>query len=85
MIRLREHPIGFCLNCRECTQQPGTAPGQCVQHDGMAELVRKIEVADAFILASPTNFSSATALFKRFIIFRIEQVLQVALGDGKDE
>ncbi len=67
VIRLREYPIEFCLNCRECTQQPGTAPGQCVQHDGMAELVRKIEVADAFILASPTNFSSATALFKRFM------------------
>ncbi len=67
VIRLREYPIGFCLNCRECTQQPGTAPGRCVQHDGMAELVGKIEVADAFILASPTNFSTATALFKRFM------------------
>ncbi len=67
MIHLRGYPIEFCLNCRECTQQPGTAPGQCVQHDGMAELVGKIEAADAFILASPTHFSTATALFKRFM------------------
>jgi multimeric flavodoxin WrbA len=65
-IRLREHPIEFCLNCRECMQQPGDAPGHCVRHDGMAELVQKIEDADGYVLAAPTNFSSVTALFKRF-------------------
>lgn len=65
-IRLRDHPIEFCLNCRECMQQPGDAPGRCVHKDGMAELVRKIEDADGYVLAAPTNFSSVTALFKRF-------------------
>ena len=67
VIRLREHPIKFCLNCRECTQRPGDAPGECVQKDGMQELIDKIEWADGYILASPTNFGSATALFKRFM------------------
>ncbi|HID49505.1 MAG TPA: flavodoxin family protein, partial [Chromatiales bacterium] len=67
IILLRGYPIEFCLNCRECTQQPGEAPGQCVQHDGMQALVNKIEAADAFILASPTNFGSVTAIFKRFM------------------
>lgn len=67
IILLRDYPIEFCLNCRECTQQPGEAPGQCVQHDGMQALVNKIEAADAFILASPTNFGSVTAIFKRFM------------------
>ena len=38
-IRLREHPIEFCRNCRQCMQQPGDAPGKCVLDDGMAELV----------------------------------------------
>ena len=66
-VSLREYPIGFCLNCRECTQEPGTAPGRCVQHDGMQELVDKIEHADNYILASPTNFGSVTAVFKRFM------------------
>lgn len=66
-VLLRDHPIKFCLNCRECTQQAGEHPGECVQHDGMHELVTKIEQADGFILASPTNFSSVTALFKRFM------------------
>jgi multimeric flavodoxin WrbA len=65
-IKLREFPIEFCMNCRECMQQPGEAPGRCVRNDGMAELVQKIEAADAYILAAPTNFSSVTALFKRF-------------------
>ena len=66
IIYLRDFPIEFCLNCRECTQLPGEAPGQCVQHDAMHELVEKIEAADAYILASPTNFYTVTALFKRF-------------------
>jgi multimeric flavodoxin WrbA len=65
-VKLRDYPIEFCLNCRECMQQPGTAPGQCVLDDGMAALVQKIEAADGYVLAAPTNFYSVTALFKRF-------------------
>jgi len=38
-----------------------------VQQDAMVDLVAKIEAADALILASPTNFYSVTALFKRFM------------------
>ena len=67
VIVLREYPIEFCLNCRECTQQPGETPGTCVQHDAMHELINKIEQADAYILASPTNFGTVTAIFKRFM------------------
>jgi len=67
IILLRNYPVGFCLNCRECTQQPGVAPGACVLHDGMRELIDKIEQADGYILASPTNFGSVTAIFKRFM------------------
>jgi multimeric flavodoxin WrbA len=67
VVLLRDYPIEFCLNCRECTQQPGEEPGKCVHHDGMQALIDKIESADAFILASPTNFGSVTAIFKRFM------------------
>jgi multimeric flavodoxin WrbA len=66
-ILLREYPIQFCLNCRECTQAPGSAPGRCIQSDGMQALVDRIEQSDAFILAAPTNFGSVTAIFKRFM------------------
>ncbi len=67
VILLREYPVGFCLNCRECTQQAGESVGRCVQHDGMEELIDKIELADGYILASPTNFGSVTAIYKRFM------------------
>lgn len=67
IIFLRNYPINFCLNCRECTQMRGDAPGHCVHEDGMQVLVDKIEAADGFILASPTNFGSVTALFQRFL------------------
>ena len=33
----------------------------------MHELIEMIEAADAYILAAPVNFSSATAIFKRFM------------------
>ena len=67
VILLREYPIEFCLNCRECTQQKGDPPSKCIQHDGMEALVNKIERADGYILASPTNFGSVTAIYKRFM------------------
>ncbi len=67
IVLLREHPVEFCLNCRECTQQTGDSPGRCVQHDEMEELINKIERADAYVLASPTNFGSVTAIYKRFM------------------
>ena len=67
IINLREYPIEFCLNCRECALQSGIAPGKCVLEDGMHDLIDKIEAAQGFILAAPTNFGSVTAIFKRFM------------------
>jgi multimeric flavodoxin WrbA len=67
IILLREYPIEFCLNCRACTQKPGVKPSKCVHNDGMQKLIDKIEQADCYILASPTNFGSVTAIFKRFM------------------
>lgn len=66
-IHLRDYPIEFCRNCRECMQQPGDNPGRCVLGDDMVGLVRKIEQADSLVFAAPTNFSAVTALFKRFM------------------
>ncbi|WP_028585573.1 flavodoxin family protein [Desulfogranum mediterraneum] len=66
-ILLRNYPIEFCCNCRECCQQPGELPGRCIRNDAMGELIKTIEQSDGFILASPTNFGTVTALFKRFL------------------
>ncbi len=61
VIKLRDEPIGFCRNCRECMQQPGMEPGRCVLNDGMLPIIAKLEAADGYVLAAPTNFSSVTA------------------------
>ena len=66
-VKLREEDIRFCMNCRACTQQPGEQPGRCVLDDGMRAIIDKIEQADAYVLAAPTNFNSITAVFKRFL------------------
>lgn len=67
VVVLRDYPLEFCVNCRACTQEPGDAPGQCVLDDGMNGLAQKIEEADSYILASPTNFGAVSAVFKRFM------------------
>ncbi len=67
VVTLRDCPIEFCLNCRECMREPGDKPGHCVLEDGMQLVINRMEQADAFIFASPTNFSTVTALFKRFM------------------
>jgi len=67
VVLLRELAIDFCRNCRACSQEPGDVPSECFLADGMGELVQKIEAADAYILASPTNFGAITAIFKRFL------------------
>ena len=66
-IDLRDTRIEFCRNCRECMQQAGDAPGHCVIRDDMTEVIEALEAADAYVFAAPTNFGSATAVFKRFM------------------
>lgn len=66
-IRLMDHPLAFCLNCRKCTQLEGPRRGVCVHDDEMADILDRIEAADGIVLASPVNFFGATAVMQRFI------------------
>lgn len=66
-IYLIDRHIEFCNNCRACTQQEGDLRGQCPLKDDMNELLDEIERSDAFILASPMNFWTVTAVMKRFV------------------
>lgn len=66
-VYLIEQNIGFCMNCRACTQAPGEARGKCSTVDDMNVLLDQMEAADALILASPMNFGTVTAVTKRFI------------------
>jgi len=65
-IRLSDHPIEFCTNCRQCTQVPGEARGSCAQRDGLEEILCAVEGADSIVLGSPVNYFNVTAIFRRF-------------------
>lgn len=67
VVNLRDYPIDFCTNCRQCALEPGDSPGRCVIDDGMQALIDRIEAADGLVFASPTNLGSVTAQFKRFM------------------
>ena len=66
-VHLIDKEIKFCTNCRSCTQEEGIGRGDCVIEDDMVRILDAIERADAFVLASPKNFGSVTAVMKRFI------------------
>lgn len=67
IINLIDKNIYYCLNCRGCTQNIGENPGECVINDGMQDIINKIELADKYILISPTNFYTVTAVYKAFL------------------
>ncbi|MHC4156406.1 MAG: flavodoxin family protein [Planctomycetota bacterium] len=66
-IYLLDKHIEFCDNCRACTQEKDVSRGKCVHDDDMEEILREIDGADGIVLGSPVNFSTVTALMKRFI------------------
>ncbi len=65
-IYLLDKHIEFCTNCRACTQHEGPR-GACSITDDMSSILDELEASDAIVLASPMNFFTVTALFKRFI------------------
>lgn len=66
-IYLIDTHVEFCRNCCTCTRQPGDIPGVCVLDDEMPRILELLDKSDAFILASPMNFGTVTAVTKRFI------------------
>ncbi len=66
-VQLLDHRVEFCRNCQACTQAPGPARGECPIRDDVPGILDAIEASDAFVLASPMNFWTVTALMKCFI------------------
>jgi multimeric flavodoxin WrbA len=62
LIYLMQKNIKYCIGCGTCL-----AKGECIQDDDMAEIKKKIEEADAVILASPVYYLHVTAQMKTFI------------------
>ncbi|NQT38228.1 MAG: flavodoxin family protein [Planctomycetes bacterium] len=66
-IYLLDQRIEFCTNCRQCTQQPGTEPGDCVHEDDMASILAQYEGSAAVVLGAPVNFFNVNAITRRFL------------------
>lgn len=67
ILTLRDIDFEFCRNCKHCwsVTDSGLA-ADCVIRDGLTPWLERIAAADGLILAVPVNFSSLTALFKKF-------------------
>ena len=61
-VRLAERKIGYCTGCYACQKLH-----KCVQKDDANELVEKMLVADAIVLATPVYFYSMDAQLKALI------------------
>jgi NAD(P)H-dependent FMN reductase len=66
-IYLTEKQIEFCNNCRSCMQAAGDKRGECVHDDDMEEILQQIDEADGFVLGSPVNLGTLTAIMKQFM------------------
>jgi len=66
-INLTEKQIEFCNNCRSCMQEAGDKRGDCVYDDDMEEILQQIDEADGYVLGSPVNLGTVTAIMKQFM------------------
>lgn len=54
--------IGVCNGCNACTKD-----GRCVQRDGMDDVYRQIDSADAIAVATPVYFATVPAVLKALL------------------
>lgn len=68
-LYLIDKHIEFCKNCRSCTQDKKVDGnrGRCTHNDDMEQILKEIDTSDAVVLGSPINFSTVTAVMKKFI------------------
>lgn len=66
-IYLTDANIEFCRNCRQCTKEPGTAPGICVLSDDMSAILHEWKECDGLVIGAPVNFFNVTAITRRFM------------------
>ncbi len=66
-IYLTDKNIKFCTNCRTCMQDKEVERGECIIEDDMRTVLDQINNADAFVLGSPVNFGTVTAVMKQFM------------------
>jgi len=66
-IYLSDAHIEFCKNCRQCTQEPGIAPGQCIHSDDFNAILGEWKECDGLVIGAPVNFFNVTAVTRKFM------------------
>lgn len=79
-ITLIDRKIEYCRNCMVCrNDDPAKPVADCVIDDDMKEIYPLLERADGYIIATPVNMASVTALLKTFL----ERVCWVLAKPGR--
>ena len=73
IIYLRDKKIGYCVACYYCKDHDGV----CIIRDDMAEILDKMNAADAIVMASPVYFYSIDAQMKALIDRTVAQWLKI--------
>lgn len=73
VVYLRDKKIAYCNACYYCKNHDGV----CILKDDMAELLEKMNEADAIVMASPVYFYSVDAQMKALIDRTVAQWLKI--------
>ena len=61
-LAVRDAGINMCLGCNACSKN-----GDCIQRDGMDEVRRQLDSADAIVVATPVYFATVPAVLKTLL------------------
>lgn len=64
VLDLASADINGCVGCYSCWL---ATPGQCIHHDGMADILERLYACDLLFLATPIYYYSMSSLMKVFL------------------
>jgi multimeric flavodoxin WrbA len=67
LIHLYDLNFKGCMSCFSCKTRGGYSYGTCAVKDDLAQILKKIEEADALILGSPIYFGTVSGVMRSFM------------------
>ena len=64
IVSVADYKVNPCIGCNSCFTREGN---QCFQKDDMAEIYKKLKVADIMVIASPVYFYGISAELKAIV------------------
>ena len=64
IVSVADYKVNPCIGCNSCFTREGN---QCFQKDDMAEIYKKLKMADMLVIASPVYFYGISAELKAII------------------